>query len=81
MVNVSSVKGRLGVARDAAYVSAKWAGEAFSDILRREMYRFGVKVAIIEPGQFGAVTSILQGERVRLYVLFPLYSGSCFIAY
>lgn len=66
VVNVSSVKGRLAVARDTAYVSAKWAVEAFSDILRRELYRFGVKVAIIEPGQFGGVTSILQGERLEL---------------
>ncbi|XP_053393611.1 D-beta-hydroxybutyrate dehydrogenase, mitochondrial-like [Mercenaria mercenaria] len=66
VVNVTSVKGRLGCPADSAYTCAKWAGEAFSDILRREMYRFGVNVVIIEPGQFGNLTQILQGERLRL---------------
>ncbi|XP_053384065.1 D-beta-hydroxybutyrate dehydrogenase, mitochondrial-like [Mercenaria mercenaria] len=66
VVNVTSVKGRLGWPADSASTCAKWAGEAFSDILRREMYRFGVKVVIIEPGQFGSLTQILQGERFKL---------------
>jgi 3-hydroxybutyrate dehydrogenase len=43
----------------------KWAGEALSDILRREMYRFGVKVIIIEPGHFGGITGMLTNESVR----------------
>ncbi|XP_060561671.1 D-beta-hydroxybutyrate dehydrogenase, mitochondrial-like [Ruditapes philippinarum] len=68
VVNVTSAKGRLPWPADTAYVSSKYAGEAFSDILRREMYRFGVKVAIIEPGKFSNITGILQGERLCLAV-------------
>jgi NADP-dependent 3-hydroxy acid dehydrogenase YdfG len=67
VVNVTSAKGRLPWPADTAYVSSKYAGEAFSDILRREMYRFGVKVAIIEPGKFSNITGILQGERVCFF--------------
>ena len=42
----------------------KWAGEAFSDILRREMSRFGVKVVIIEPGDFGGLTGMGNSTAV-----------------
>ena len=48
----------------------KWAGEAFSDILRREMYRFGVKVIIIEPGNFGGLTGMLNEENVSQQTAF-----------
>jgi NAD(P)-dependent dehydrogenase (short-subunit alcohol dehydrogenase family) len=39
---------------------AKHAAEAFSDILRLEMVRFGVRVVIVEPGNFGAATDGLN---------------------
>ncbi|XP_060561672.1 D-beta-hydroxybutyrate dehydrogenase, mitochondrial-like [Ruditapes philippinarum] len=68
VVNVTSVKGRLPWPADTAYVSSKYAAEAFSDILRREMYRFGVKVVIIEPGRFSNITGILQGDRLNVAV-------------
>lgn len=66
IINITSVKGRLALPTDVAYVSSKWATEAFSDVLRREMYRFGVKVIVIEPGCFGAATSIVKGDNLKL---------------
>ncbi|KAG8129489.1 hypothetical protein E2320_016210 [Naja naja] len=57
VVNVSSVMGRLACF-GGGYCLSKYGVEAFSDILRREISPFGMKVSIIEPGAFS--TSILQ---------------------
>lgn len=51
VVNVASVMGRVSLF-GGGYCISKYGVEAFSDSLRRELYHFGVKVAIIEPGYF-----------------------------
>ncbi|KAI4873051.1 hypothetical protein NFI96_025475 [Prochilodus magdalenae] len=51
VVNVASILGRLSLT-GGGYCLSKWGVEAFSDSLRREMYHFGLKVSIIEPGFF-----------------------------
>ncbi|XP_068123606.1 retinol dehydrogenase 7-like [Hyperolius riggenbachi] len=51
VVNVSSAAGRL-VIIGGGYAPSKFAVEAFSDSLRRDMHEFGVKISIIEPGGF-----------------------------
>ncbi|XP_029141282.1 retinol dehydrogenase 7-like [Protobothrops mucrosquamatus] len=51
VVNVSSLAGRIACG-GGGYSPSKFALEAFSDSLRREMHPFGVKVSIIEPGAF-----------------------------
>ena len=48
--NMSSVSGLVASPYLGAYASSKFALEAMSDALRREMLRFGVEVVIIEPG-------------------------------
>jgi NAD(P)-dependent dehydrogenase (short-subunit alcohol dehydrogenase family) len=50
IVNVSSVGGKVAFPGGAYYHATKHAVEAFSDVLRFEVDRFGVKVVIIEPG-------------------------------
>ena len=50
LVNVSSVGGRVAFPTFGAYAAAKFALEGFSDALRREVGRLGVKVIVIEPG-------------------------------
>jgi len=50
IVNISSVSGRVTFPFMGPYVATKHAVEALSDALRMELHRFGVKVAIIEPG-------------------------------
>ncbi|XP_023499583.1 retinol dehydrogenase 7-like [Equus przewalskii] len=51
VVNVSSPAGRLSVL-GGGYCISKFGVEAFSDSLRRELCPFGVRVAIIVPGNF-----------------------------
>lgn len=50
IVNMSSVSGRISSPYLGPYTASKFALEAFSDTLRREVGKFGVKVAVIEPG-------------------------------
>lgn len=49
VVNASSVGGFCASPMVAPYVASKHALEAFSDVLRQEMARWGVQVSIIEP--------------------------------
>ena len=50
LVNISSIGGRVAFPTYGAYAAAKFALEGFSDVLRREVGRLGVKVIVIEPG-------------------------------
>lgn len=50
VVNISSVGGRIAMATYGAYAGAKFALEAVSDALRRELAPLGVQVVVIEPG-------------------------------
>src|SRR5262249_14208922 len=49
IVNMSSVSGRLAVPFLAPYCASRFAVEAISDSLRRELYPFGVHVVVIHP--------------------------------
>jgi NAD(P)-dependent dehydrogenase (short-subunit alcohol dehydrogenase family) len=49
IVNVSSIGGRVALPLLGAYNMSKFALEAFSDSLRRELLRQGVDVIVIEP--------------------------------
>jgi len=69
VINVTSVKGRIALPSDVIYTATKWAGEAMSDILRREMKRFGVKVIIVEPSNFGGLTGMLNEHNVCIWIL------------
>ena len=70
-MNVTSVRGRMALAGDASYGCTKYAAEAFSDILRREMARFDVNVSIIEPGHFGAATAVCGKPMVNIFIYEP----------
>lgn len=52
IIQISSIGGRLGSAGLAAYQSAKWAVEGFSEVLTKEVGPLGIQVTIIEPGGF-----------------------------
>ncbi|WP_419826426.1 SDR family oxidoreductase [Sphingomonas sp.] len=59
VVNMSSVGGKVAMATYGPYAASKFALEAASDALRREVASLGVKVVVIEPG---AVTTSMLGE-------------------
>jgi NAD(P)-dependent dehydrogenase (short-subunit alcohol dehydrogenase family) len=50
VVNISSVGGKVAMAGYGPYASSKFALEAVSDALRREVAPLGVKVIVVEPG-------------------------------
>jgi hypothetical protein len=50
IVNISSVSGRIAMPFAGPYSASKFALEAISDSLRRELLGSGVKVIVIEPG-------------------------------
>lgn len=72
IVNVTSIKGLLSTPVNAAYNITKYGGETFSDIVRLEMRQFGVKVIVIEPGNFGAATGCINTEGVSRSEFVPL---------
>lgn len=50
VINISSVGGKIAMATYGAYAGAKFALEAVSDSLRREVAPLGVHVVVVEPG-------------------------------
>ena len=50
IVNVSSTAGRFANPNAAAYSATKFGVVAFSEALRREVYKHGIRVSVIEPG-------------------------------
>ncbi len=52
IIQISSIGGRIGTPGIAAYQTAKWGVEGFSEVLAKEVGPLGIKVTIIEPGGF-----------------------------
>jgi NAD(P)-dependent dehydrogenase (short-subunit alcohol dehydrogenase family) len=50
IINMSSVSGLAAIPYLGPYAASKFAVEAVSDFLRREIQKFGCKVIVIEPG-------------------------------
>ena len=50
IVNISSVSGQMAMPLIGPYTASKHALEALSDVLRRELFPYGVKVIVIAPG-------------------------------
>ncbi|XP_041067214.1 D-beta-hydroxybutyrate dehydrogenase, mitochondrial [Carcharodon carcharias] len=65
VVNVASMFGRMGKASHSAYCISNYGVEAFTDCLRYEQQRWGVKVSIIELGNYIAATGILTRDHVE----------------
>ncbi len=52
IVNVSSIAGQVGIPFQAHYSASKFAVEGFTEALRMEAAPFGIRVALVEPGDF-----------------------------
>ncbi|MBV8788351.1 MAG: SDR family oxidoreductase [Mycobacterium sp.] len=68
VVNISSVGGKVVLPTYGAYAGSKFALEAVSDSLRRELGGQGIKVVVVEPGAVKTEMSdrgIANAERLR----------------
>ncbi|XP_031565934.1 retinol dehydrogenase 7-like [Actinia tenebrosa] len=64
IVNLSSIAGRMPFTYMSAYCITKFGVETFSDVLRREVKPFGVKVILIEPS--GYKTPLMNEEYMKI---------------
>ncbi|OBG27628.1 SDR family NAD(P)-dependent oxidoreductase [Mycobacterium sp. 852002-51057_SCH5723018] len=68
VVNISSVGGKVVLPTYGAYAGSKFALEAVSDALRREVGGVGIKVVVVEPGAVKtemAARGIAAAERLQ----------------
>ena len=73
VVNISSLNGIVASPMIGAYSMSKHAVEAYGDALAGELSRFGVRVSLIEPGNYGTEigknaiarmdTAVVKGSR------------------
>ena len=67
IVNLSSISGLFAIPVTGPYAASKYAIEAFSDVLRREVGQHGIHVACVEPGAIATRVcdkSRTEGERL-----------------
>ncbi|MGE3260425.1 MAG: SDR family oxidoreductase [Bacteriovoracia bacterium] len=74
IINISSISGLFASPYMGAYASSKFAVEAISDALRRELLRSGVEVILIEPGPIA--TPIWEKSLGRRKDEYAQYSGA-----
>lgn len=60
IINLSSVGGLMGLPYQGFYSASKFAIEGFSEALAAEVRRFGIRVCMVEPGDF---TTGFTGSR------------------
>lgn len=62
---ISSIAGRVSIPMQCHYSSSKYAVEAYVEAVRMEMKRFGVRAALIEPGDTKTgFTAARQGYQI-----------------
>jgi NAD(P)-dependent dehydrogenase (short-subunit alcohol dehydrogenase family) len=72
IIQISSIVGRVGAQPGlAAYSTAKWGVEGFSEVLRAEVAEFGVRVTVIEPG---GLRTDWAGESMSMAPVPPQYA-------
>ena len=69
IINVSSIGGLMGLPFQAFYSAGKFAIEGFSEALRMEIRQFGIRVIVINPGDFHTNNS--ANRRKFLAQTFP----------
>lgn len=72
IVNISSVAGRVANAGTGVYNATKWAVNAFSESLRKEVHKDKIRVTIIEPGLVATelpqhITNSSAKERAKAF--------------
>ncbi|XP_022090932.1 D-beta-hydroxybutyrate dehydrogenase, mitochondrial-like [Acanthaster planci] len=65
IVNMSSISGRMSFPCSSPYCLTKYAVEAMSDSLRHEMYKWDVKVVLVEPANFAGASNFFTKENIE----------------
>ncbi|WP_237155358.1 SDR family NAD(P)-dependent oxidoreductase [Mycobacteroides abscessus] len=66
ILNVSSLSGVSAFGNSSAYSASKWAVEGFTQALRIDVARFGIRVSIIEPGPYNTEFSARAAQPDEL---------------
>jgi NAD(P)-dependent dehydrogenase (short-subunit alcohol dehydrogenase family) len=81
IVNVGSVAGRVGVPYSGLYSASKHAVEAITEAMHFELAQLGIRVAVVEPGQFAtglsgnSVIAAAMTEDSPEYMRWQLFRG------
>lgn len=73
IINVGSVLGRMTLILQGVYGATKYAVEALSDNLRREVACLGIHVSIVEPGMIRTNFEGTAGQDIGVYLEDPIY--------
>ena len=81
IVNVGSVAGKVGVPYSGLYAASKHAVEAITEAMHFELAQLGIRVAVVEPGQFAtglsgnSVVAASMPEDSAEYVRWQSFRG------
>jgi NAD(P)-dependent dehydrogenase (short-subunit alcohol dehydrogenase family) len=71
ILNLTSIGGLISIGGFGAYCASKFALEAWSEALRDEVARFGIRVTLVEPGnfrtEFAGDANMRPAERLEAY--------------
>lgn len=79
IMNVGSIAGRVGAPYSGLYAATKHALEALSEAMHFELSHLGIRVSVIEPGQFAtrisdnAMTAAAMGPDTPEYARFEAF--------
>ena len=76
IVNVASVAGHITFCFAGWYNASKYAVEALSDATRMEVGRYGIDVAIVEPGGVYSAWGRIAAEQLRKASVDTVYEES-----
>jgi NAD(P)-dependent dehydrogenase (short-subunit alcohol dehydrogenase family) len=75
IVNMSSLGGRISIPFQPMYCASKFAVEAYTEALRMEVRPYGIRVAMIEPGDFS--TGFTANRRMTAGSVRSAYAARC----
>ena len=65
---MSGATGQLAMPNLSAFSISNYAIEGFSDALRLEMKQFGIKVVVVEPGNYFGSTGLQNRAAVSVWI-------------
>jgi len=67
IINISSIGGIAGLPFQSFYSASKFAVEGFSEALMQEVRPFGIRVVLVEPGDFRTSFTANRQPSIRLF--------------